>query len=223
MDRATTFLTDRFGENAVVVVFAIVLIIFFVFFCNCFNSKSMNFFDWSNITDVIGDGAEDVEGFMNNGVGSVDLLENQSNGGYKRFVSHKGLLPDGKYLIRGGRERRYCTDDANGLICSTETPGPLEIFTLQHLDGEKYAIQGYRSGLWCTQTRTGLRCESPVVSDWEVFRFHPMDDGTYGIQSNRNGQWCADMGNGMVCDTPSMNGWDFQKFEFIPVRYNNIK
>ena len=143
--------------------------------------------------------------------------------GFSDFKSNKGLLPDGKYIIRGGRQTRYCTDDANGMICRTQIPGPLEMFTVQHLDGEKYAIQGYRSGLWCSNTITGLRCESPVVGDWEVFNLHPMGDGTYGIQSNKNNKWCVDAGNGMSCDVPDMHGWDYQKFEFIPIRYNNIK
>jgi len=206
MDRIATFFVDKFGEVPTLVILIFILIFIFLFMCNCFRGKLDHMFGWGGGEDSIleDSGADQIEGF-------------------RHFVSNKGTLPDGKYVIKGGRERRYCTDDANGLICNTMTPGPLEMFTIQHLDGEKYAIQGYRSGLWCTQTRTGLRCESPVVGDWEVFRFHPLPDGTYAIQSNRNGQWCADMGNGMVCDIPSMNDWDFQKFEFIPIRYNNIK
>jgi len=143
--------------------------------------------------------------------------------GFKDYVTNTGLLPDGKYVIRGSRQKRYCTDDSNGMICNRDIPGPLEMFTLQHLEGEKYAIKGYRSGLWCSLTTTGMRCESPVVGDWEVFNLHPMGDNTYGIQSARNNKWCVDAGNGMVCDVPSMYGWDYQKFEFIPIRYNNIK
>jgi hypothetical protein len=209
MDRVANYLVDKFGEVPTLIIFFVLFILIFSSICNCFQGKLGDIMGWfkigdSDVVETDQDSAYELEGF-------------------KSYVSNKGLLPDGKYLIRGGREKRYCTDDANGLICSTETPGPLEMFTVQHLDGEKYAIQGYRSGLWCTVTRTGLRCESPVVGDWQVFRFHQMEDGTYVIQSNRNGQWCADMGNGMVCDIPSMNAWDFQKFEFIPVRYNNIK
>lgn len=143
--------------------------------------------------------------------------------GFKDYVTHTGLLPDGKYIIRGSRQQRYCTDDPNGMICNRDIPGPLEMFTIQHLEGEKYAIRGYRSGLWCSLTTTGMRCESPVVGDWEVFVLHPMGDNTYGIQSDRNNKWCLDTGNGMVCDAPSLYGWDYQKFEIIPIRYNNIK
>lgn len=142
---------------------------------------------------------------------------------FKDYVSHTGFLPDGKYVIRGSRNQRYCSDDPNGVICTTDFPGPREIFTLQHLEGEMYAIQGQRSGLWCSLTSTGLRCESPTVGDWEVFKIHPLGGGKFSIQSTRNGKWCVDSGHGMVCDVPSMYGWDFQQFEFIPIRYNNIK
>lgn len=210
MDRINNYLIDQFGEQTTSILLICLLLFIAIFLYKCIQGDDLfNLSNWLKL-------------------GSNDDLLNEMSGelmkeGFKNFVTQKGLLPDGKYVIRGGRERRYCTDDANGLICSTETPGPLEMFTIQHLDGEKYAIQGYRSGLWCTVTRTGLRCESPVVGDSEVFLFHLMEDGTYAIQSNRNKQWCADLGNGMVCDTPSMNGWDFQKFEIIPIRYNNIK
>ena len=216
MDRISNYLTDQFGETSTYIIFIVLVLFIIIFLYKCFQGDIKDLSDpksWFHSDTLINnlDGLENAHELM--GVGE----------GFKNFVTQDGLLPDGKYLIRGGREKRYCTDNANGLICSTETAGPLEMFTFQHLDGEKYAIQGYRSGLWCTLTRTGLRCESPVVGDSEVFLFHKMDDGTYGIQSNRNKQWCADLGNGMVCDIPSMNGWDFQKFEFIPIRYNNIK
>lgn len=142
---------------------------------------------------------------------------------FQDYVSNTGLLPDGKYVIRGSRNQRFCRDDPNGLICNTDFPGPDEVFTVQKLDGELYAIKGGRGENWCTLTTTGLRCESPVVGDWEAFKIHPMGGNRYGIQSNRNKKWCIDSGHGMVCDVPSMNGWDFQQFEFIPIRHNNIK
>tara|TARA_R100001163_G_C5066538_1_gene205023 strand:+ start:3248 stop:3829 length:582 start_codon:yes stop_codon:yes gene_type:complete len=187
-------------NNQNLVILGLILIVLCICYCNLFSSNQIN----SIIGDNFSDDANNVEGFKN-------------------FVTNTGLLPDGKYLIRGSRQQRYCTDSPNGLICNRQIQGPLEIFTLQHLEGIKYAIQGYRSGLWCTHTVTGLRCESPVVGDLQVFNLHPMGDGTHGIQSNRNKNWCIDSGNGMQCDVSSMNGWDYQKFEFIPIRYNNIR
>jgi len=139
------------------------------------------------------------------------------------YITDKGLLPDGKYVIRGSRNNRFCTDDANGIICIADTPGPREIFTFQHLGGEQYAIQGQRSGLWASLTTTGIRCDNPVVSDAQVFNIHSLGKGIYGIQSNRNKNFCVDSGYGMVCDTTSMYNEGFQKFEIIPIHFNNIK
>lgn len=156
-------------------------------------------------------------------LGSGSAAEEESVESFKNFVTNTDMLPDGKYVIRGSRNQRYCSDDPNGVNCITDIPGPREIFTLQHLEGEMYAIQGQRSGLWCTLTTTGIRCQSPTVGDWEVFNIHPLGGGKYSVQSKRNGKWCVDSGHGMVCDVPSMYGWDFQQFEFIPIRYNNIK
>lgn len=150
--------------------------------------------------------------------GSEPVEEN-----FEDYVTHTELLPDGKYVIRETQNGRYCTDDPNGMICRPLIPGPLEIFTFQHLNGDKYAIKGYRSGLWCSLTSTGMRCESPVVGDWEVFNIRPMGDNTYSIQSARNGRWCVDAGSGMQCDLATMGGWNYMKFEIIPIRFNNIK
>ena len=142
---------------------------------------------------------------------------------YANFVTNKGLLPDGKYIIRGGRNQRYCTDDPNGIICNIDAPGPREIFIVQHMKGEEYAIQGQRGNLWCGLTSTGVRCQAPTVRNLEVFKLHPLGNNMFGVQNVKNGKWCGDTGPGMVCDTPSMDSLGFQKFEFIPIRYNNIR
>lgn len=142
---------------------------------------------------------------------------------FQNYVTNKGILADGKYVIRGGRNQRFCSDDPNGIICIADTPGPREIFTIQHLEGELYAIQGFRSGLWCGLTSTGLRCESPVVCNETTFKIHPLGDNVYCIQSNRNKKFCVDSGYGLVCDTDSMYNEGFQKFEIIPIDFANIK
>lgn len=143
--------------------------------------------------------------------------------GFRAFKSNSGFLRDGKYVIRGSRNQKFCTDDPNGIICNRDFPGPTEMFTIQHLSGNEYAIQGYRSGLWCSLTKTGLRCDSPTVGDWQVFKLHPLGGYKYGIKSNKNQKWCVASGYGLVCDIDSMYGWEFQEFEFLPIRYNNIR
>lgn len=159
----------------------------------------------------------------NDNSAEIEKYSDNTNNYSNNYITNNGILPDGKYVIKGSRNERFCTDDPNGVICNRDEPGPLEIFTVQHLKGEEYAIRGQHSGQWCSLTTTGMRCESPTVGDWEVFKLHPLGDGKYGIQSNRNHKWCVDSGHGLVCDVPSMYGWDFQQFEFIPIHYYNIK
>lgn len=142
---------------------------------------------------------------------------------YANFKSHKNFLRSGKYVIKGGRNHKYCSDDPNGIICNRDFAGPDEMFTIVHLGNHKYAIQGFRSGLWCSLTRSGLICNAPVVGDWQVFHIRPLGGYTYGIQSVPNGKWCLESGYGLVCDVENLNRNNFQTFDFLPVRYNNIK
>ena len=133
------------------------------------------------------------------------------------------VLKDGYYVIKAGRNQRYCTNSDNGIICNADLAGPNETFLLQSLGEDQYAIKSVRTDLWCSMTSTGLRCVSPTIGDWSVFVIRHLDDGKYSIQCNKNKRFCSDSGHGMVCDVPNMYGWEFQEFEFIPVIHENIK
>lgn len=131
-------------------------------------------------------------------------------------------LTDGHYVIRGSRNNRYCTDDANGLICNADLAGPHETFYLQNLGKNQYAFKSMKNGLWCTVTSTGIRCTSPTVDDWGTFNIRHLGKGKYSIQSNKAKSYCSDSGHGVACDVPTMYGWEFQQFEFIKIPWENI-
>ena len=140
---------------------------------------------------------------------------------YTAYGSDK--LDDGYYVIRGSRNKLYCSDDANGVLCNKDLAGPHETFYVQNLGRGQFSIRSVRRNLYCSQTATGMRCTAPTVGDWEVFNISHLGKGRYAIQSNRNKQYCSASGQGLVCDVPNMYGWQFQMFEFIKVPHENIK
>tara|TARA_B110000259_G_scaffold50992_1_gene60092 strand:- start:96 stop:344 length:249 start_codon:yes stop_codon:yes gene_type:complete len=73
-----------------------------------------------------------------------------------------------KYVLKGGRDGKYCADEGHRVVCNRTAIGPWEKFTIvKH--GNKYALKGGRYGKYCADESGGIKCNRNKVYGWEKF------------------------------------------------------
>ena len=121
-----------------------------------------------------------------------------------------GDLNAGTYSLKGGRDGKYCADEYHNVVCSSDTVGDREKFTLEKRPDGKYALKGGLNGKYCADDADKVRCNRDAVGGYESFTIEkaPGSDGTYALKGGRDGKYCAQEADRVICDREAVGDWE---------------
>lgn len=99
-------------------------------------------------------------------------------------------LATGRYSLKGGPDRKYCSDTTGGLKCTSDTVGESEKFYVTKITDNIYSLKGGRNDQYCADDQDGvLRCNRDAVGNWEKFTLKKFA-GKYVLIGGRDSQSC---------------------------------
>ena len=112
--------------------------------------------------------------------------------------------------LQSGNGGKYCSDQQNGVVCTSTQITGWEKFTVTSLSSSTVSLKGSRNNQYCSDgdTAAGVICSAASAGGWETYTVNVLSASTLTLKGGRDHNYCSDRGNAVVCNQAAAGGWE---------------